>query len=235
MNQWIEGYLRQFVTGRQNNWSTLLPIVEFAHNFWKHEHTKHSPHELIMGMNPSASFNVPKDPVPTVQDRLKELIKTRQDTQQAIQNCIKPIKIPRTLVSGDMVWLDARNLKIKTPSKKLSPRRYGPYPVLEQISPVTYRIKLPSSLRIKNVFHIDLLTPFQETKEHGENYPRLPPELIDGEEEFEVEEIINDRTFRRKKQYLVKWQGYPMTDNTWVNAQDLNAPRLLEEYHLSKA
>ncbi len=50
-----------------------------------------------------------------------------------------------------------------------------------------------------------------------------------------LEEIINDHTFRQKKQYLVKWQGYPMSDNTWVNAQDLNAPRLLEEYHLSKA
>jgi len=145
--------------------------MEFAHNFWKHEYTKYSPHKLITGIDPSASFNVPKDPVPTVQDHLKELIKTRQDAQQAIQNRIKPIKIPRTLVLGDMVWLDARNLKIKTPFKKLSPQRYGPYPVLEQISPVTYHIKLPSSLRIKNVFHINLLTPFQETKEHGENYP----------------------------------------------------------------
>ena len=64
------------------------------------------------------------------------------------------------------------------------------------------------------MFHIDLLTPFQETKEHGENYPQPPPELIDGEEEFEVEEIIDDCTFRQKRQYLVKWQGYPASDNT---------------------
>jgi hypothetical protein len=32
MNQWIENYLREFVNGQQNNWSTLLPIAEFAHN-----------------------------------------------------------------------------------------------------------------------------------------------------------------------------------------------------------
>jgi hypothetical protein len=61
------------------------------------------------------------------------------------------------------------------------------------------------------------------------------PELIDGEEEFEVEEITGERTFRRKKQYLVKWLGYPVSDNSWVDARDLNAPRLLEEYRLSKA
>ena len=235
LNQWIEGYLRQFVSGRQNNWSSLLPIAEFAHNSWKHEHTKHSPHELIIGINPSATFNTPEDPVPAAQDRLKELIKARQDAQMALQRRIKPLNIPRTFVSGDLVWLDARNLKIKAPSRKLIPQRYGPYPVLEKISPVTYRIKLPPSIKIKNVFHVDLLTPFHETKEHGANYPRPPPETIDGDEEFEVEEIIDERTFRRKKQYLVKWLGYPVSDNSWVNAQDVNAPQLLEEYRLSKA
>jgi hypothetical protein len=82
---------------------------------------------------------------------------------------------------------------------------------------------------------VDLLTPFHETKEHGQNYPQPLPEVIDGEEEFEVEEIIDERTYQKKKQYLVKWSGYPTSDNSWVDAKDLNAPQLLEEYHLSKA
>jgi hypothetical protein len=86
-------------------------------------------------------------------------------------------------------------LKIKTPSRKLTPQRYGPYPILEQLSPVTYRIKLPPSLPIKNVFHVDLLTPFHKTKEHGQNYPQPLPEMIDGEEKFEVEEIIDKCTY----------------------------------------
>ena len=60
----IEVYLRQFVIGRQNNWSDLLPMVEFAHNSWKHEHTKHTPHELIIGANPTALINTPEDSVP---------------------------------------------------------------------------------------------------------------------------------------------------------------------------
>jgi hypothetical protein len=79
------------------------------------------------------------------------------------------------------------------------------------------------------------LTPFHETKEYGQNYPQPPPKVIDGEEEFEVEEIIDKCTYRKKKQYLVKWLGYPASDNSWVNAKDLNAPQLLEEYHFSKA
>ena len=145
-------------------------------------------------------------------------MKTRSDAQKALQRRIKPLNTPRTFVPGDKVLLDARNLKVRAPSRKLTPRRYGPYEVLKQISPVTYRIKLPKSLHIHNVFHVDLLIPFHETKEHGTNYTQPPPELIDGEEEYEVEEIINDRFTKRgrqsTRQYLVKWKGYPVSENS---------------------
>jgi hypothetical protein len=84
------------------------------------------------------------------------------------------------------------------------------------------------------VFHVDLLIPYHETEEHGANYAQPPPELVDGEEEYEVEDIINERTSRRKKQYLVKWAGYPASENSWVNEKDLHSPELLEEYRQSK-
>src|ERR1700680_4254704 len=102
------------------------------------------------------------------------------------------------------------------------------------MSPVTYRLKLPTSLKIHNVFHVDLLTPYCETQEHGENYAQPPPELIDGEEEYQVEEIIDERIFRQKKQYLIKWLGYPVSENSWIDARDLHADELLEDYRLSK-
>jgi hypothetical protein len=68
MNRWIEDYFRQFVTGRQNDWSARLPIAEFAHNSWRHEHTKHTPHELIISINPTASLTIPEDSVPAAQE-----------------------------------------------------------------------------------------------------------------------------------------------------------------------
>ena len=85
-----------------------------------------------------------------------------------------------------------------------------------------------------NVFHVDLLIPHHETEAYGEQYSQPPPELIHGEEEYNVEEIINDRLHRCKKQYLVKWTGYPSSENSWVDAKDLHAPELLEEYQRSK-
>jgi len=74
MNQWVKTYLHYFVIGHQNNWSNLLPMAEFAHNSWKHEHIKHMPHELITGINPTASINTPEDSVPAAQECLKKLI-----------------------------------------------------------------------------------------------------------------------------------------------------------------
>jgi hypothetical protein len=230
MNRWIEDYLRQFVNGRQNNWSTLLPIAEFAHNSWKHESTKDTPHKLITGINPSIIINTPDDTVPAAQERLKMLQDARSDAQKALQRCIKPLITPRTFVTGNKVWLDARNLKINTPSRKLSSRRYGPFEIVKQVSPVTYQIKLPPSMKIHNVFHVDLLIPYHETDAYGTAYPQPPPELIDGEEEYEVEEIIADRIHRHKQQYLVKWLGYPHSENSWVDAKDLHSPGLLAEY-----
>ena len=73
-------------------------------------------------------------------------------------------------------------------------------------------------MRIHNTFHIDLLIPYKETEAYGETYMQPPPELIDGQEEYEVEEIINSRCTRHNKklQYLVRWKGYLSSDNSWV-------------------
>jgi hypothetical protein len=138
-------------------------------------------------------------------------------------------------VSGNKVWLDAQNLKIKMPFRKLSPWRYGPFEVLQQISPIAYRVQLPKSWQIHNVFHVDLLIPHHKTKAYGTAYSQPPPELINGDEEYEVKEIITHCTYKCKKQYLVKSVGYPVSENSWVFEADLHAPELLVDYQCSLA
>ena len=122
------------------------------------------------------------------------LNESRSNAQKALQWRIKPINPPKTFTPGDEVWLDACNLKIRTPSRKLSPWRYGPFKVLQRISLVAYRIELPQTMKIHNVFHINLLIPHRQTEAYGETYHQPPSELIDGEEEYEIEEIIDQRT-----------------------------------------
>ena len=74
---------------------------------------------------------------------------------------------------GDQVWLEGKNLRINQPTHKLAPRRYGPFKVVQVMSPVNYRIDLPTQWSIHPVFHTDLLTPYRETITHGANYQRL--------------------------------------------------------------
>ena len=76
---------------------------------------------------------------------------------------------------------------------------------------------------IHPVFHIDLLTLYQETITHSANYQCPPPDLVDNAEEYEVEKILDSQLFSRHKQlqYLVKWKGYPDLDNMWVNKDDV--------------
>ena len=141
---------------------------------------------------------------------------------------------PRSLFkTGDRVWLEGKNLKLPYQSLKLAPKRHGPFHIKRMVSNVAAQLELPPAWTIHDVFHTSLLTPFRETNQYGDNFPRPPPDVIDGEEEFEVEAIINHRYFgkRRDLQYLVKWKGYPTADNSWEHQRDVFAPQLIREYH----
>jgi hypothetical protein len=134
---------------------------------------------------------------------------------------------------GDQVWLEATHLCFPHQKMKLFPKRYGPFRIAKEISPVAFWLELLASWNIHNVFHTSLLSPYTETITHGPNFSRLPPDLIDGEEEYEVEQLMAHRYHRQNKvlQYLVKWKGYPMSDNTWEPVDQIHAPDLLKTYH----
>jgi hypothetical protein len=62
---------------------------------------------------------------------------------------------------------------------------------------------------------------------------RPPPDLVQGEAEYEVEAVINHRHQGRNRalQYLLKWKGYLDADNTWEPADQVHAPLLINQYH----
>jgi hypothetical protein len=132
----------------------------------------------------------------------------------------------------DQVWLEAKNLKTTT-NRKLLPKHYGPYQIIEKISPMAYQLQLPVSMKIHNVFHVDLLSPYKVTEVYGEPYMHPPPIIKEAEEQYEIDAILSMRRYGRKKmlQYLMHWKGYPHVDNSWVNHKDLNAPNLLKEFY----
>ena len=94
---------------------------------------------------------------------------------------------------GDQVWLEVSNLKSIRPSKKLGPKRYGLFKVIEKIRHATYWLLLPDNWKlIYLVFNQDLLTPFNEAAFATQRKPRPPPpEIIGDELEYEVQQILD--------------------------------------------
>jgi hypothetical protein len=88
-------------------------------------------------------------------------------------------------------------------------------------------------MKIHNVFHIDLLSPYKVMEAYGESYTCPSPIIEEEVEQYEVDTILNVRRYGKKKmlQYLVHWKGYPHANNLWVNHKDLNAPDLLKEFY----
>ena len=134
---------------------------------------------------------------------------------------------------GDQVWLEASNLKSTRPSKKLGPKRYGPFKVIEKIGHAAYHLLLPDNWKlIHPVFNQDLLMPFNEAAFTTQRKPRPPPPKVVGDElEYEVQQILDARRRRNTIEYLVSWKGYGPEHNQWTKRRDVHAKDLVTMFY----
>ena len=110
----------------------------------------------------------------------------------------------------DKVYLDASDIHTTRPSRKLSHRRLGPFPIVRKVGNSAYHLQLPPSMScLHPVFNIVELTLAPEDPICGQ-HPLPPPllEIVDGEEEGVVEEILDSKVINWKLHYLVKWEGF---------------------------
>src|SRR5258708_24904453 len=188
-----------FCANEPNNWNQYLPMAEFAHNSRVHDSIKQTPFNVILGSDPIGIPTViPRFSAPTAEEKTKELIRIRQEALAAHELARQVMmhrrtKEPKKLIQGELVWLEMKNIKGPYESKKLAPKREGPFTVSEVLGRYTNRLELPNTWRIHNVFDRSLLTPYVQTQEHGENYLRPPPDIVEGEEQFEIENILRHR------------------------------------------
>ena len=119
---------------------------------------------------------------------------------------------------GDNVWLSTKNIKTEKPSKKLDHKMVGPFQIKALVG-LSYRLDLPTSMRIHDVFHPSLLQKALEDPLPGQHNDPAPPIIVDDKEEWEVDNILDARRVGRgrKVQFCVKWKEYDK-DKTWYNA-----------------
>ena len=119
------------------------------------------------------------------------------------------------------------------PSKKLDWTHYGPYKILEKVGKRAYKLDLPSTVKVHPVFHVSLLE--KHNPDNWDREPRpLPPVIVDGEEEWEVEKILNSKKERNGAiKYKVRWKGFGIPGDTWEPVEHLEkVMNLVDKFHL---
>ena len=136
--------------------------------------------------------------------------------------CDRKAKQQPDIAVGDLVMLNARNIRTKRPTKKLGPKLYGPFKVMETRGNRAFKLEISPRWKIHPIFHVSLLEPYRHSNHPGREEPPREPEEIDGDLEYKVERIVKSKIItyvqRRRRmpeiRYFVKWAGCSEDENT---------------------
>ena len=234
-NQVLEGYLRNFVNYDQNDWYQLLPLAEHAYNNSITNAHIMTPFFANYGFHPQTEWMKEREaqnPGATMyahwmQEVHEQARKALENTREAMKKYYdrKATDQPNIEV-GDLVMLNAKNIRTKRPSKKLSAKLYGPFKVLERKGNRAYKLEISPRWKIHPVVYVSLLEPYQTSNRPNREQPPQEPEDIEGDLEWEIERIVKSKiilyTWKvrgRNKQmeelwYFVKWKECAEDENT---------------------
>ena len=188
-----------FINYQQYNWSSWLPLAEFAYNNATHSATQSSPFFTLYGRNPEFS-NIQPNFKSTASNYLENIKRIQSELQNNIIKANKRYKIqadkkrlePPHFKVGDKVWLESTNIRTTRPLKKLLEKRFGPFEILKVVLKNASRLKLPQHWKIHPVFHVSLLKPAQAPYP-GNAHPPPEPVLINDQLEWEVSKILDSK------------------------------------------
>jgi len=247
-NQTLEQYLRVYCNYQQDNWSKLLPLVEFAYNNAPSATTGVSPFFANKEYHPNLSVYPERDIASScthdfilnldkLQNMLKEEIaKSQRQYQPSADLCRRQ---PPDFQVGQSVFIRSQYFQTTRPSKKLSKKYLGPYEIIAQPSLQSFTLCLPNTMRAAHpVFHVSMLKPATPNTFQQRSEPPPAPVIIDREPEYEISKIVNSKIDCRracKLLYKVIWLGYENTDNDskWLPAMELeHTKELLNDFYL---
>jgi hypothetical protein len=104
---------------------------------------------------------------------------------------------------------------------------------MKQINIMAFQFKLLDSMKIHPVFHVSLLEPYHVSTILRRTHELIPPIVVNGEQKYEVKEILDSKISHHYLQYLVHWQGYDISERTWEPIKNLlNAMKKVKNFHM---
>ena len=202
MNQEIEAFLWHYVNYQQDDWIDWLTVAEFQYNNKRHTIIGRTPFKLNFGRHLWKGNLMVQMEFPKIEEFLTELQRSWEEAMKAMEIAKEAMKRQfdkkrwnlQDLKAGDNIWLKAKNIYLNWPSKKLDQKRYRPFKILKDIGQGVFWLELPEGWMIHNVFNEDLLIRCRKPY-FTEQCIELasPPDIINKEEEYEVEEIKKHR------------------------------------------
>ena len=133
----------------------------------------------------------------------------------------------------DLVMLSTKDLKyqmVGRRTEKLTERFVGPYRIKKIVLSNAIELELPSTVKIHPVVNVSRIRRYVGQVE-GQKKEQPLPVIIEGEEEWEVERILNKRRVRGKDKFLVRWKGFTAESDTWEGRENLkNAKEVIKEF-----
>jgi len=224
-NQTLEMWLRCYVCYLQDDWVNLLPLASFAYNNALHEAIQMSPFEAMYGNSPDIRQGIEDDPtrgeIPAAKENATRIVEVRKElentwrrTKETQAKWYNQNHRPQAFQPKEFVLLSSKNIKTVRTSQKLDHRFLGPFEIEKKIGKQAYRLILPLKYRrLHPTFHVSLLEPYH--RRAGEEPEIYLPDLIDGEEQWEVDRILDRRKRGKKTEWLVRWKGYGPADDEW--------------------
>jgi len=241
MNAVMEQHLRAYVNYLQDDWTDYLFLAEFAGNNQVSDSTTLSPFFANLGYHPRCDFELDirvDDPeeyrAQTAAERLHRIhevarseiryVQARQQDNADVRRTPAPAFQP-----NDLVWVDGRYWRTERPSRKLENKHHGPYRVIRAIGTHAYELDIPNAIQKHRTIPVSLLHAAADDPIPGQVIPPPLPVIVEGEEEWEVEEVLDSRRIRGRLQYLVKWRGFAAP--TWEPEGSLAEVQAVDDYH----
>ncbi|WVZ01419.1 hypothetical protein V8G54_027488 [Vigna mungo] len=236
INKTLQQYLRCFVHHKPSLWGKFLPWAEWCFNTTINISIKMTPFEVVYGHPPPSipqglssdtSNAAVQFELQSRADIIRKLNNNLQKAQADIKRWADTNRRDLQFQPGDWVYVRLRpHCQVSVAGHyqgKLQKRFFGPFQVLERIGQVAYKLELPSTAKIHNVFHVSFL------RQHKGNPPttssKLPLEFNDNQPILEPIAILNTKP--NSDLVLVQWRGLPPEDATWEPWGNLK-----EQFHL---
>ena len=217
--------MRKYTNHQQDNWPELVPLAEYAYNTTKTQGTDFTPYQVVYNKT-STIHAAPEKPSKAAINKIKKVAyKNLLYSQVLLQEYGNKQRKPATeLRPKDKAYVQKRRARKDRPSASLDDKYWGPFPIKQKVGQSSYELKLLPQTRIHPVFNSNVLKRAATYPFPGQQLQnKLPPDIIKGQEKYEVEAILDKKVKWNGIQYRVKWKGYEKT--TWEPTSNLRQAR----------